>query len=98
MTRLDQLKIRLGIIDDTKDDLLNLLLQDAENDFLSYTKQKEVPTQAEGLIVKMALFYYNNQNQAAKSEKIGDYTVEYQTDLPGDLRKDLNHFRKVELI
>lgn len=100
MTQLEKLKIRLEIKkeDTSKDDLLTMLLEDAECEILDYTNRDTIPVKAEGLQRELAIVYYNRQGsegEASRSE--GGVSVSYITDIPSNIKSRLNAFRRLKL-
>lgn len=95
---LEKLKVFLNIDGTSEDNLLSLILEDAEVDFLEITHREEVPIQAEGLIIRMAVVKYNmigceglrSQSQSGLSETFGGYD--------DDLLKRIHNYRKVKFI
>lgn len=81
MNLLTNLKILLGISGTDKDSLLNLLIADAEDDFLDITHLEEVPSKASGTVLQMAIVKYNrigaeglnSQSQSGLSESYEGY-------------------------
>ena len=97
MAQLEKLKIRLGINkeDTSKDDLLNMLLEDAESEILDYTNRDTLPaTKAEALQRELAITYYNrmgSEGEASRSE--GGVSVSYSIEIPENIKKRLNSLR-----
>lgn len=95
---LEKLKAFLNIESSAEDTLLSLILEDAEVDFLEITHREEVPLQAEGLIIRMAVVKYNmigceglkSQSQSGLSETFGGYD--------NDLLKRIHNYRKVKFL
>lgn len=55
---LDKLKLILGIKDDTKDDLLTLLIEQAIEEALNYTHQDSIDNLS-STIISMVVYKYN---------------------------------------
>lgn len=96
MAQLEKLKIRLGINkeDTSKDDLLNMLLEDAESEILDYTNRDTLPAKAEALQRELAITYYNrmgSEGEASRSE--GGVSVSYSIEIPESIKKRLNSLR-----
>ncbi|GLC88698.1 phage head-tail connector protein [Lysinibacillus piscis] len=60
-TQLDKLKMTLGISDDTKDAELQLILDDVQDDILTWTNRAELPKLLESTIRQIAVIRYNMQ-------------------------------------
>lgn len=96
MTQLEKLKIRLGIsiLDITKDDLLNMFLEDASNEILDYTNRDTILTKMEGLQRELAIIYFNKQGSEGESSRSeGGISVSYSTEIPESIKSRLKAFR-----
>lgn len=96
MTQLEKLKIRLGIskTDTLKDDLLNMLLEDAGNEILDYTNRDALIAKVEGLQRELAITYYNRQGSEGESSRSeGGISVSYSIEIPASIKSRLNAFR-----
>ena len=101
MTQLEKLKIRLGIDKDdtTKDDLLNMLLEDAEAEILDYCNRDILLSKMKGLQRELAITYYNKQGsegEASRSEN--GVSVSYVTEIPESIKSRLNAFRRLKIV
>ena len=56
---LDKLKLMLGITDNAKDTLLNLILDIVIQEFLDYTNRDDIPDGANAVALQMAVIQYN---------------------------------------
>ena len=61
LTQLEKLKLNLGITDDSKDDELNVLLEDVESDVLIWTNRKAIPELLVSTVRQIAVMRYNMQ-------------------------------------
>lgn len=94
MAQLEKLKIRLGISDNSEDNLLNILLEDAEGEILDYTNRTILPDKAQALQRELAITYYNrmgSEGEASRSE--GGVSVSYSIEIPENIKKRLNSLR-----
>lgn len=96
MTQLEKVKIRLEIKkeDTSKDDLLNMLLEDVEGEILDYTNRDILPDKAQALQRELAITYYNrmgSEGEASRSE--GGVSVSYSIEIPENIKKRLNSLR-----
>jgi hypothetical protein len=101
MTQLEKLKIRLGIDknDTSKDDLLNMLLEDAAAEILDYCNRDILLDKMEGLQRELAITYYNRQGsegEASRSEN--GVSVSYITEIPEGIKSRLNTFRRLKIV
>lgn len=99
MEQLEKLKIRLNIKTNDEDDLLNLLLEDAENEILDYCNRDILPDKAQALQRELAVVYYNrlgSEGESSRSE--GGVSVNYITDIPSGIKSRLNAFRLLKAV
>ncbi|MEG2354248.1 MAG: phage head-tail connector protein, partial [Clostridium sp.] len=59
MVQLEKLKIRLGIKDNAQDELLLMIIEDAESALLDYCNRKIILPKMDGLQRMLAICYYN---------------------------------------
>lgn len=99
MTQLEKLKIRLRIKDDKQDDLLNMLLEDAENEILDFTNRTVLLDKMEGLQRELAIIYYNRQqDEGISSRSEGAISVTYTTEIPSSIKSRLIAYRRLKLV
>lgn len=99
MTQLEKLKIRLEIKDTTQDELLNMLLEDAESEILDFCNRDVLPVKAESLQRELAIIYYNrlgSEGESSRSE--GGVSVSYSIDIPESIKSRLMAFRRLKLV
>lgn len=97
MSQLDKIKIRLCITNNTQDDLLEQLLEDAENEIKDYCNRNTLPTKAEGLQRELTIIYYNRQGSEGESSRSeGGISVSYSTEIPGSIKSRLNALRQLK--
>jgi hypothetical protein len=99
LTQLEKIKIRLGIKDTSQDELLNMLLEDAESEILDFTNRATLPVRAEALQRELAIIYHNrlgSEGEASRSE--GGVSVSYSTDIPESIKNRLIAFRRLKLV
>ncbi len=99
MTQLEKIKIRLEIKDTNQDDLLNMLLEDAEGEILDFCNRDILPIKAEPLQRKLAIIYYNrlgSEGEVSRSE--GGVSVSYSTEIPENIKNRLIAFRRLKLV
>ena len=99
---INNLKARLGIAaDDTsQDELLALILADAQAFFKDYCNRDDIPEAAESVIARLAVvFYSRNADQYKQSMTIGAYsTTNFAAegdDIPKSIRNQLRRYRTV---
>lgn len=101
MTQLEKLKIRLEIKkeDISKDDLLTMILEDAESEILDFCNRDILPIKAESLQRELAIIYYNrlgSEGETSRSE--GGVSVSYSTEMPESIKNRLIAFRRLKLV
>ena len=99
MAQLEKLKIRLGISDNSEDNLLNMLLEDAEGEILDFCNRDILPVKVEALQRELAIIYYNrlgSEGESSRSE--GGVSVSYSTEIPENIKSRLIAFRRLKLV
>lgn len=100
MELIDKVKLYLNIpVDDTsKDNLLLLLIEQSENEFLAYCNRVDVPTLAANAIIDMCVVKYNIMGQEGYASTSFSGVSESIANYPPQLIKSLNRWRKVKMI
>ena len=99
MAQLEKLKIRLEIKDTTQDELFNLVLEDAETEILDYCNRDVLLPRMLGLQRELAIVYYNrlgSEGESSRSE--GGVSVSYSTDIPENIKRRLNSYRRLKAV
>lgn len=92
---LDKLKLILGIKDDTKDDLLTLLIEQAIEEALNYTHQDSIENLS-STIISMVVYKYNRLGtEGLDSEGYSGVSFGYSTDYPESIMRALKSQRKL---
>ncbi|MGL4656769.1 MAG: phage head-tail connector protein [Sarcina sp.] len=98
MSTLEKLKLRLGIVDDKQDKLLELFLEDAKSEISDYCKVDFIESM-EPVQRELAVIYFNRQGTEGEiSRSEGGISINYGTDIPGNLQRRLDKFKKVKVI
>lgn len=98
MSTLEKLKLRLGISDDKQDKLLELLLEDAKSEIVDHCKVDFIESM-EPVQRELAVIYFNKQGTEGEiSRSEGGISISYGTDIPENLQRRLNKFKKVKVI
>ena len=90
--QIDKLKVRLNEEDTV---LLEQLLEDAEAGMLDYCKRDVLLPRMLGLQRELAIVYYNrlgSEGESSRSE--GGVSVSYSTDIPENIKRRLNSYRR----
>ncbi|MEK4628105.1 phage head-tail connector protein [Solibacillus sp. FSL R7-0682] len=96
LTQLDKLKINLGIKDESKDDDLNLILEDSRNDVLIWTNRKEIPVFLESTVRQITTIRYNMQGiEGQTSHSEGGISRSFDS-LPQSIQNTINQSRLIK--
>lgn len=95
---LDKLKVLLGLADNTKDQLLNILIDQATEEAVNYTHDKNADNLF-SVISQMVVFKYNRLgSEGVDSETYSGVRFDYATDYPKSIMRQLNAKRRVMTI
>ncbi|ATP40703.1 hypothetical protein CSE16_11950 [Solibacillus sp. R5-41] len=97
-SQLDKLKIALGIKDDLQDDLLQLFLDDARNDILTWTNRVELSPSLESVQRQMATICYNMQGVEGQSSHSEGGISRSFDDLPQSIQNTINQSRLLKAV
>lgn len=96
MTQLDKLKLSLGISD--QDDLLQMFLDDAETDVLTWTNRATLPAALEATVRQIATIRYNMQGvEGQSSHGAGGVSRSFDV-LPKDLKSTILSHRLLKAV
>jgi hypothetical protein len=96
MPSLDNVKILLGITDNSQDALLNLYLSRATNFVKNYCNIDEIPSSLDEVIEDIAVIRYRLHGvEGVKSETKGSLSETYIESLPTNVINQLNCHRRV---
>ena len=100
MEIIEKVKLYLNIpIDDTsKDNLLLLLIEQSQNEFLAYCNRDDVPALASNVIIDMCIIKYNLMGQEGYASTSFSGVSETIANYPPQLIKSLNRWRKVRML
>lgn len=93
MTQLEKLKLQLGITDNSKDGLLNLMLADVEADLRAWCNRNTLPAGLEPTHRQIAIIRYNMmgiEGQTSHSE--GGVSRAFE-ELPQSIRNTISRHR-----
>lgn len=95
---LDKIKLLLNITDETKDDLLTILIETAKNEALAYTHRQSIQG-LETAIIQMVIFKYNRLGtEGLDSEGYSGVSFNYAADYPESIIRSLKAKRKLILV
>lgn len=83
MTTLEEVKLLLGITDNIKDDLLNLLIDNATTQVLGYlTPIEVVPDELSYIVSELVVIRYNRiGSEGLTNESVEGYSATYSDDM-----------------
>ena len=95
---LEKVKLLLGIADNTKDDLLTLLIEQAVEEAIVYT-HNECVDELNSSIIQMVVYKYNRiGTEGVDSEGYSGVSFQYTSDYPENIMRGLRAKRKVVLV
>ena len=95
---LENIKLLLGITDDTKNALLQVLIQQAEDEVKDYTHRDDVCCLT-STIERMVVYNYNRLGtEGLNSESYSGLSYNYATDYPEQILKVLKKYRKIVVL
>ena len=95
---LEKVKLLLGIADNTKDDLLTLLIEQAIEEAIVYT-HNECVDELNTSIIQMVVYKYNRiGTEGVDSEGYSGVSFQYTSDYPDNIMRGLRAKRKVVLV
>ena len=95
---LEKVKLLLGITDNTKDDLLTLLIEQAVEEAIVYT-HNECVDELNTSIIQMVVYKYNRiGTEGVDSEGYSGVSFQYTSDYPENIMRGLRAKRKVVLV
>ena len=95
---LEKVKLLLGIADNTKDDLLTLLIEQAVEEAIVYT-HNECVDELNTSIIQMVVYKYNRiGTEGVDSEGYSGVSFQYTSDYTENIMRGLRAKRKVVLV
>ena len=95
---LEKVELLLGIADNTKDDLLTLLIEQAVEEAIVYT-HNECVDELNTSIIQMVVYKYNRiGTEGVDSEGYSGVSFQYTSDYPENITRGLRAKRKVVLV
>lgn len=95
---LEQVKTLLGITDDSKDNILSLLIEQATEEALTYTHQNSIENLLTA-IVRMVVYNYNRiGTEGVDTEGYSGVSFAYSSDYPDNIMRLLRAQRKAVMI
>lgn len=96
---LERIKLLLNITDDSKDALLNELIDDATEFAQNYINNDDALENLTGTIIAMVIYDYNRLGtEGLTSENYSGVSFGYASGYSDDIMKQLKRYRKVRVI
>lgn len=93
---LSKTKIMLGIDDNSKNELLSIYIEDAEEEIKEYLNVDEIPKKAESIVRDLVVIKYNkNGSEGLESENFSGVSQSFIGGFPKDIEKRLMRLRKL---
>lgn len=92
---LNKIKLLIGITDNSKDELLLTLIDQATNELITFTHNPKCVPIMENTIIEMAIYKYNRLgSEGLASEGYSGVSFSYTTDYPESILRSLRNHRK----
>lgn len=92
---LKKIKLLLGLTDDSKDELLLILLDQSSEEVCNYTHQYDLD-KLENVIINLAIWKYNRiGSEGLNSENYSGVSFNYLNEYPDNLKKQLQAYRRI---
>ena len=100
MTPLEKLKILLGErASGYSDDYLSLLLEEAEEEVLAYTRREDMPDGLQAVVPRMALVKVNRSgSEGMASQSFSGVSEGYLDGYPAEVQNILRRYRRIGVI
>ncbi len=98
MDQLSKLKLKLGesLGDVSKDNLLNLYLEDAKDTILELTHLSELPNNLLNTQIELAIVYYNKEGiEGQTSHSEGGVSRSFEEGIPESIMKKIRSARRL---
>ena len=97
MNTLEKLKVMLGITGTDEDDVLQLLLDDAQADLLTWTNRNELPAALEPIQRQIAVIRYNKQGAEGETAHSEGGISRTFDDLPESIQNAISQYRLLKV-
>lgn len=93
---LNTIKELIGLTDNTKDSLLQILIDQAKEEILNYTKNEECIKYMDSVICQIVAYKYSRLKTAGvTAENYSGVSYTYTADYPESIMRQIRPFRKV---
>lgn len=95
---INKIKVLLGLTDSNKDDLLNVLIEQATEEAITYTHNESI-SDLSTAIIKMVVYNYNRLGtEGVDSEGYSGVSFSYSADYPESIIRTLKAKRRVRVL
>ncbi len=95
---LKKLKLLLGITDNSKDELLRILLDFTAQEVVNYTHNYQLD-KLENVIISISVWKYNRiGSEGLNSENYSGVTFNYLSEYPDNILKQLQGYRRIKTL
>lgn len=92
----EAIKLKLGITDNSKDDLISQLLSDTREEVLNYTHNPQALPKLANAIEAMVIYKYNRMgSEGAAAESWSGVNYSYTETYPSEILAQLRSYRKL---
>lgn len=96
MTILEKIKLMVGVED--KDSLLTLLIEQAQAEFKQHTNRKDIPEEADNVIMDMVIVKYNLLGTEGLSAQSYSGMSETYANYAPQLKAAIARYKKVRIV
>jgi len=94
---LENIKLLLGLADNSKDELLMLLIERCQDEFVNYTHNDNC-CGTDSIISAMVVYQYNRLGtEGLNGESYSGVNFSYSSDYPDYLLREIKAFRKLKV-
>ena len=95
---LEKLKLLLGITDDTKEQLLRMLLDFTTEEVVNYTHNYELD-KLSNVILNLAVWKFNRLGtEGVDAENYSGVSFNYTAEYPDNIKKQMQAYRRIQTI
>jgi len=99
MEMIDKVKLLLGLTDNSKDSLLTLFIEQAQQEFKDYCRREDIPAAASQVIIDLVILRYNRQGaEGLAGQSFSGVREDYLDGYPKSLEAAMGRYRKVRFL
>lgn len=96
---LENIKLLLGISDNSKDGLITYLINITQQKVLNYCGMPELPAELENVVVELVIQRYNQiGSEGLQSESYSGIRQDWLNDFTPEIKAQLSRYRKVKFL